>query len=358
MLQTSSASNDRSGDIATTIADCMKRMGVVGLPRNYEIFYEVYAGSNRDLARDFAALEGRLTQDALDKLAMKHFAQSNRDSIVESAQNQIAIRAEEILSLLGRERSSLEKFGVILDQTSNGLGSNADLSRDILCKIVGIMAAATETTIQQGRQISRAMAEKSEELEKMRSQLEQYKRLADTDPLTKVWNRRAFDKRMARIYDDPRSIMYHALILIDIDGFKSFNDQFGHPIGDRVLQIVARLLKVQGNADSFLARTGGEEFALIVYGLSEDATMTLAETARATVEQAEFVLGPSGRNYGPIRISLGVCMASEANDADDLYTKADQALYGSKLDGRNRATLYSRNPKGSFAKNWLIYRKD
>ncbi|MCR4268804.1 GGDEF domain-containing protein [Nitratireductor sp. ZSWI3] len=358
MLQTSSASGERPGDIATMIANAMRRMGVVGLPRNYEIFYEVYTGSNGELAKDFAALKGHPTQDALDELAHRHFAQSSRQAIVETAQDQIALRAQEILALLGRERSSLEKFGVILNQTSNGLGSNADLSRDILRKIVGIMAAATETTIEQGRQISQAMADKSEELEKMRCKLEQYKRLADTDPLTRIWNRRAFDRKMARVFGDRRSIMFHALILADIDGFKTFNDRYGHPVGDRILQIVAHLLKTQGSTDCFVARTGGEEFAMIVEGLTEDATMAVAEATRATVEQAEFVIGSAARNYGPINVSLGVCMASDAADAEDLYAKADQALYASKVAGRNRVTLYSRLPKGSFTKNWLLYRSE
>ncbi|CAN0653054.1 diguanylate cyclase [Nitratireductor aquimarinus] len=357
MLQVSDVPGKGPTDIASTIASSMRRMGVSGLPRNYEIFYEVFTGSNRDLVREFEALNGRPTQEALDKLSLKYFTQNKRQAVVESAQEQIAARAQDILSLLGRERSSLEKFGVILDQTSNGL-SGRDLSHDILRKIVGIMAAATETTIQQGRQISQAMEEKSNELEEMRTKLAQYKKLADTDPLTRIWNRRAFDKRMADVYDDQRSVMFHALILADIDGFKAFNDHYGHPVGDRILQGVAQILKTQSTTDCFVARTGGEEFAIIVEGLSEEATMKVAEAIRLAVEKAEFVIGAGVRNCGPIHISLGVCMAADAGDAEELYAKADQALYASKVDGRNRATLFSRIPKGKFTKNWLLYRQD
>ncbi|WP_295813687.1 GGDEF domain-containing protein [uncultured Nitratireductor sp.] len=358
MLQMSGAPEKGLADIASTIANSMRRMGVMGLPRNYEIFYEVFTGSNRELVCDFEALNGRPTQEALDKLSVKYFTQNNRQAIVENAQEQIASRAQEILSLLGRERSSLEKFGVILDQTSNGLNNRGDLSHDIMRKIVGIMAAATETTIAQGRQITQAMEEKSNELKEMRSKLERYKRLADTDPLTRIWNRRAFDKRMAEIFDNQRSVMFHALILADIDGFKAFNDHYGHPVGDKILQSVAQILKTQCTDDCFVARTGGEEFALIVEGLSEDATMKVAEAARLAIEKAEFVIGSSARSYGPIHISLGVCMAADSVDPEELYAKADQALYASKVDGRNRATLFSRIPKGKFTKNWLLYRGD
>src|SRR5690606_25478884 len=166
-----------------------------------------------------------------------------RHSIVEAAEAEVAGRAEEILSLLGRERNSLEKFGVILDKTSSGLAHPGGASRDILRKVVGIMATATEATLEQARQISTSMQEETAELAEVKSKLEEYKKLADTDPLTKLWNRRAFDKRLATVFDTPRNVMFGALILADIDDFKAFNDRHGHPAGDKILQIVARMMR-------------------------------------------------------------------------------------------------------------------
>ncbi|MCT7375230.1 GGDEF domain-containing protein [Chelativorans salis] len=357
MSQTASVSEGRA-DIATTIAASMRRMGVVGLPRNYEIFYEVLTGSNREMCDAFAALGNRPTQAALDELSRKYFAQSSRQAIVENAQEQIAVRAEEILGLLGRERTSLEKFGLILDQTSGGLGRRQEISGDLLQKIVGIMATATQTTLDQGRQISQAMAEKSAELAKVKSKLEQYKRLADTDPLTKIWNRRAFDRKLAGVCSDKRAVMFHALVLADIDGFKAFNDRYGHPVGDRILQMVAQLIDTKSGAGSFVARTGGEEFAIVLDGLSEAAAEETAERVRTAIGEADFVIGPSSRGFGPITVSLGLCMAAEASDAEDLYAKADRALYASKIGGRDRVTCFSTLSSGKLTKNWLLYRAD
>lgn len=357
-MQPSSVSEDRPTDTASQIASAMRRMGVIGLPRNYEIFYEVFNGTNKDLTAAFEALGNRPAQEALDKLGMKYFTQNNRGSIVESAHEQIAARAQEIVALLGRERVSLEKFGVILDQTSGGLDARQEVSRDLLQRIVGIMATATETTLQQGRQIAKTMAEKTEELEKVKSKLEEYKRLAETDPLTRIWNRRAFDKKLAAVYNDRRGVMFSALVLADIDDFKVFNDRHGHPVGDKILQIVANILTVQCGGGVFVARTGGEEFGFVVDGLSEEATGRMADTARAAIANAEFVAGPQSHSYGPISLSLGLCMASEAADADDLYAKADRALYASKVNGRNCVTHFSRLGGGKFKKNWLLYREE
>lgn len=357
-MQPSSASDENLADMATVIALSMRSMGVVGLPRNYEIFYEVFTGSNPELSADFSALGSRPSQAALDELSARYFAQSSRQAIAEGVYDQIAARIREITCLLGRERNSLERFGTIVGQTSDGLSGRAEISRDLLQKIIGIMATATETTLEQGRQIAGSLAEKSAELEEVKSRLEEYRRLADTDPLTKISNRRAFDKRLAAIYDNERGVMFSALILADIDQFKRFNDRFGHPVGDKILQIVAKLLRANGGGDSFVARTGGEEFALVVEGLSENAIAQLAEKLRAAIAGGSFVAGQPPRSYAPITVSLGVCMAADASDPDDLYMKADRALYASKINGRNRVTMHSKDAAGRFNKNWLLYRRD
>lgn len=358
IMQPSGALDARPSDTATEIALSMRQMGVAALPRNYEIFYEVFNGANRELVAAFDALGARPTQEALDEISMKFFAPAGNGALVESAHDQIAARASEIMTLLGRERVSLEKFGDILDQTSDGLEGQREVPRELLQRIVGLMAKATEATLEQSRQVARSMEEKSRELERVKSKLEQYKKLAETDPLTRIWNRRAFDKKIAAIYNDAGGVMFSALILADIDNFKLFNDRHGHPVGDKILQIVAKILTVQAGAGAFVARTGGEEFGLVVEGLSEDATVGIAEQARAAIAEAEFVSGPSSRGYGPITMSLGVCMASDARDPDDLYAKADQALYASKVNGRDRVTRFSSLSKGKFRKNWLLYREE
>lgn len=73
------------------------------------------------------------------------------------------------------------------------------------------------------------------------------------------------------------------------------------------------------------------------------------------MQEAPFVNVASGTNYGPVTVSLGICMATQAQSPDDLYAKADRALYASKSGGRNRTTRFSSLTEGSFLKNWLLY---
>jgi diguanylate cyclase len=351
------APTDQAADLASTVVRTMRQLGVLGLPRNYEIFYEALSGSNHELGLAVVALSNRPTQEDLDRIGRRFFAQNHGHGIVEQARDLIARELEEIASLLRNERSHIEKYGRILDETSNGLGNRSLISREILQKIVGAMAAATTSTIDHGRQVATTLSDKTAELESVKSKLEEYKRLADTDPLTHIWNRRAFDKEIARIYSSSRGILFSALILADIDRFKDINDRFGHPVGDKIIQIIAGIFQSSVRGGVFAARTGGEEFALIVEGASEDAAHEIAERIRVLIEQTPFTSGQSGMSYGTVTVSMGICMASEATSPEDLYSKADRALYRSKLNGRNRVTRHSATqaPPG---KNWLLYKKD
>lgn len=355
-MQPAVATPDRNSDLATAVVTTMRQLGVVGLPRNYEIFYEALSGSNPELSLAVVALSSRPTQEDLDRIGRRFFAQNHGPGIVEQARDVLARELEDIASLLRNERGHIEKYGRILNETSSGLNGRNELSRDLLNKIVGAVSTATTSTIDHGRQMAVTLDDKSAELETVKSKLEEYKRLADTDPLTQIWNRRAFDKEIARIYNSNRGILFNALILADIDRFKDINDRFGHPVGDRIIQIVAGIFQSSIRADMFVARTGGEEFALIIEGASEDTTFEIAERIRLLIEQTPFANTKTGAAYGKVTVSMGLCMASEADSPEDLYTKADRALYRSKVSGRNQVTRHSA--MAGRGKNWMLYRKD
>jgi diguanylate cyclase len=356
-MQPAAAPTDRNSDFPTTVVTTMRQLGVLGVPRNYEIFYEALSGTNRELSLAVLSLSKRPTQDELDKIGRSFFAQNHGPGIVDQAREVLAKELEDVASLLRSERSHIEKYGRILDETSSGLSGRSLLSQDLLQKIANAMSVATHSTIDHGRQVASTLSEKTAELESVKANLEEYKRLADTDPLTHIWNRRAFDKEITRIYTSNKGILFNALILADIDRFKDINDRYGHPVGDKIIQIIADIFQTSIRMDMFVARTGGEEFALIVEGASEDATYDIAERIRVLIEQTPFTSSQTGMNYGTVTVSMGICMASEAEGPEDLYTKADRALYRSKVAGRNRVTRHS-TMAGRGGKNWLLYKKD
>jgi len=344
-------------DAAATVVLTMRQLGVVPLPRNYELFYEAVTAGNKELSDALSALGGRPTQKQLDEIARRFMSRPN-EGAADEARDSITTKLDEIITLLKKERTSMETYSKILGETSNGLGNRQAITREFLDKIVGVTATATRASIENRSHIVSSITNKSEELREVKSKLEEYRRLAETDALTQLQNRRAFDQAIAGMYDSNRGIAFGALILADIDSFKSVNDRFGHPVGDRIIQIVASIMRSTVKERTFVARTGGEEFAVILEGSGEEATARLAEEIRQAVMEAPFVNVANGTNYGPITISLGICMATQAQSPEDLYVKADRALYASKSAGRNRVTRFSALSASNFAKNWLIYRGD
>lgn len=333
----------------------MRQLGVPCLPRNYELFYEAVTGGNKALTDALSALGSRPTQRQLDALSCRFLARHCRD--MDSVHDTITFKLNEILALLKKDHNSLETYGRILGETSSGLKGRETISREFLDRIVAVMSAATSASLENRSQIASSIKDRSCELQEARSKLVEYKRLAETDALTRLGNRRAFDHMLSELYEDGGAA-FAVLMLADIDHFKTVNDRFGHPVGDRIIQSVAQIIRGAVKEPACVARVGGEEFAIVVGGLAEEAACQLADTIRMAVMEASFVNTASGANYGPITLSVGLCMATQAHNSDDLYSKADRALYAAKAAGRNRVTRFSSLTDSNFVKSWLIYRPD
>ncbi len=343
-------------DIASHITHAMRAMGVAPIPRNYEVFYEAYIGSNPALTRKLAACGARISQEELDAIAAQFFG--NRQShVIDNAQVRIIAELEAVVRLLKQEQSSLENYTRLLGETCTRINSKSNSSSEILNGAIALLTKATGDTMAHGERTVESVSQKSREMEQVRHELDEYKRIANTDSLTRLANRRAFDDRLAAIYDRPLDRHISALVLADIDNFKAINDNYGHPVGDKILATVGTLIRTSVPHDMFVARTGGEEFAIVMDNCSEEEALQLCERIRSTLADTPFRNSKTGVDYGQITLSFGVCMASHGEDAGDLYSRADTALYCAKNAGRNCIVLYEDGMKRDFAKSWLIYRK-
>jgi diguanylate cyclase (GGDEF)-like protein len=167
-------------------------------------------------------------------------------------------------------------------------------------------------------------------------------KLAAQDPLTGCFNRRHFMvlakqelQRVAR-YGRPVSLM-----MLDIDHFKNFNDQYGHPAGDQVLYALVNLCqKILRNVD-ILARYGGEEFVILMPETDSHAVISTAERLREEIERMEVITSQGGRS---VTASMGAASYDESSgkslSVDVLIERADQALYEAKNAGRNCIRLW------------------
>jgi diguanylate cyclase (GGDEF)-like protein len=179
------------------------------------------------------------------------------------------------------------------------------------------------------REVERSEAERVRLLEETNARLAA---LAATDLLTGLANRRAFDEALAREASlAGRGVRPLSLLALDVDHFKTFNDAFGHPAGDEALRRVAEAIRGCCRATDVAARTGGEEFAVLLPGTDLEGALVLAERVRAAVEAGPWPLRP-------VTASAGVATLGAAcrGAAERLVAAADRALYRAKRDGRNR----------------------
>ncbi len=169
---------------------------------------------------------------------------------------------------------------------------------------------------------------------------------AHQDSLTKLWNHGHFQTilaegiREAKAKDQPLS-----LIVFDVDDFKSYNDSFGHPAGDRALEQVSKISKTVMRRMDNLARYGGEEFVAVLPGTGKQEATRLAERLREAIEKDST---PSPHNDLPKQITVSIGVASypeDAEDKDKLIFCADGALYDAKRDGKNRVRVYRKPTK-------------
>ncbi len=179
------------------------------------------------------------------------------------------------------------------------------------------------------REVQRQLEESNRELQ----------RLSSLDGLTGIANRRSFDRTLSQEWQRAlRGATALALILIDIDWFKAFNDHYGHLQGDDCLKRIAQSLQASTNRPGDLvARYGGEEFAVILPETSLEGAATVAERMRSDVEALRIEHCQS-RCSGQVSVSLGVAcvVPTKVSSPESLILAADQALYAAKGSGRNR----------------------
>ncbi|HEY4228474.1 MAG TPA: sensor domain-containing diguanylate cyclase [Candidatus Limnocylindrales bacterium] len=158
---------------------------------------------------------------------------------------------------------------------------------------------------------------------------------ANTDGRTGLTNSRAFDEAVQRRLAARSKTERAAILMLDLDHFKDFNDRYGHPAGDEALRVFAQLLETSVREQDLAARYGGEEFAVYLAGLGMSEAAEVAERIRQRIETTIIPLGPG--KTGRITVSIGISVAPD--DGADLVTllrAADEALYRAKLGGRNR----------------------
>ena len=332
-----SSFDDPDYDYAASIAGrAMRSMAdqrIAPTPANFAVWFHYFAGDHDDLRNAIDLLidhnrpfDSRTNQDLFET----YIAPQVGAVVVRTSERLHALMgaAKEFLTTaIADNHSQMQAISEVADQSKAGVDPKA-----LVAQLMNELArAATRTT-----RLEAGFAEKTRELDVIRDSLSKSEERARTDTLTGLANRRALDEFLRKAqataeWGEPLSV-----ILLDIDHFKSFNDNFGHGVGDQVLRLMAKVLREKVREQDLPARYGGEELIAVLPDADISVAAEIAERIRRAIADARITRRSTGETLPNISVSIGVAQYRAGEAITDLIERCDRALYLAKGGGRNR----------------------
>lgn len=299
-------------------------------PVHYSVIYLYISNENELLS---AAIDKKLKQNALISTdfiedlfnRFVSFTQQVENTVISPFEDVLSKTLDQISLQLGNEKKvakSLQKLNAILTKTEN---------HKSLTHIVGYLFNTINNTKTQHQVLSQELTSTQQEINQLKNKLASSRQEALVDSLTGLLNRRGCDDKL----QDLSFTDTHTSFAIDIDHFKKINDNFGHFIGDKVIQRIAKIIESHINEKDLAVRFGGEEFLVIITNQSILEAKKIAEKIRTSIEKMKLIQRETNTYLPPISVSIGIAQNENIVDWVSLFQQADNALYQAKNSGRN-----------------------
>ncbi len=308
-------------------------------PLTYAVWYEYFANPDTRLRGELDALAksgSPITQEAILALYRKHIFQMDEDFA-----QLLNAGVRRILTDVGRATEKTQtqttRYGDTLERWQGELAEAHDAVK--LQKGVEMVLYDTRDIKASISSLNDVLHDSRKEVERLRVELQRAREEAVTDALTGLANRKGFDQALATLLKEAATGSSLSLVMFDIDHFKKINDTHGHLFGDRVIHTVAQILKANVKGRDVVSRFGGEEFALLLPDTPLAGAGALAEKIRHIVSVGRIRRLDRNETVGNITLSAGVTVLNVGEPFTDFIARADEALYKSKSQGRNRVTV-------------------
>ncbi len=288
-------------------------------------------------------LEDVVTPEAMTLYAVKFKRLFSHNVFLEDETSRERDELKKIISILADSISGLllssGDFDSGLDECVERLRQAKSLDevqeiRELLLQQAQSLQTRTRQMVEDVQQAREQVSDANKQVETLKKQMEKVKQEIIIDPLTRIYNRRAYDEKIKQeMMGYQRYGRPTALAIVDIDHFKSVNDTYGHRTGDGVLRILSEVMQKEIREIDVLARYGGEEFALILPHTPYPQALEVAERIRQKVEVSRFTY--KGKPFS-VTVSIGVGTLQENDTLESYVERVDQALYRGKKGGRNR----------------------
>ena len=307
--------------------------------KNFEQAWEYVCGNNQELKSelDKASSASELNNQTALEIYEKYFNVDLNVRIEKIFQEAIVqIRSTTQIISAGND-NAIKHESQLIEQADNIRGGSDGIDKAIQ-KLLDLSRMMVESTRENREQISQT----NEKLAELQKDLEVARNEADHDKLTRLPNRRKFDRDLdavfQRLQDDNGAFV---LAFVDVDHFKRINDTFGHECGDRVLRMIANQLSQLSDNRCSISRYGGEEFAILIEDDDVDNVFQKIDDCRSGLASKSLVDVGSGRPIGQVTFSVGMAQCLPSDTKRSILRKADVALYNAKSGGRNIVRKFS-----------------
>jgi len=308
-------------------------------PVNYTVCYEYLLGNQLALKQE---IEKHITaKTPLTDPLMETWFETFLSDVDQASLKQYQIDLMEVIEKLagstGQAEDHVSEFDQVLRQSEKALtDANSPLET-----IVSYLLASTQSMQVSMEVMKQQIQESNQKINLLQNRLENALVEALHDPLTGLVNRKGFSDAINNQLESVETLnSYPSLLMLDIDHFKKINDTFGHPLGDRVIKIVADTLKKQIKGKDTAARYGGEEFCILLPETSLTDAFKVADNIRKKIENTRIKRASDNQEICRMTISIGVADYQPKQSIAEWFERADRALYRSKNEGRNRVTFY------------------
>ena len=320
----------------------MVRHNIPPNPVHYALWYTYSKGQDPELNRHL----DRVLRD-FDGCPPESASRLFREYIIRDELEDVRAEQQQVFSLVDGMERDVSRSVMGSQNFQNRLGQCLEmLDEPVSDRLPGILSELQQSTrvmqSQQERFLGQLQSAQNE-IKTLRDKLQRAQLAATLDGLTELLNRTAFTRLLEQALG--KASRRVALVMLDIDHFKQFNDQYGHPLGDRVLQHVGQVLRGALPAHAFAGRYGGEEFCVVLEGCADLASArAYAEQLRLKVQSLRIKARGTDTVLDTITASFGVAFAEPCDNLESLVTRADDALYEAKRNGRNQVQALHQSP--------------
>jgi diguanylate cyclase len=323
-----------SAQLYRKIGDFLAEHGLWPTPDNYALIHALFANEASPAAEAIKAATAdglRLTQRDADRIKSEIGIEPSApprpggDGVDPALLAAATQRVEEFVAIVEAQRADAQSYGADLAAGADRLEAAGDGGS------IGALVAVTRAMVERTRAAEAQLTAARDETQKLRVKLAEAGEEARSDPLTRLPNRRAFEEQYQAFEAAGARL---SLAICDIDHFKRINDRYGHPVGDRVLRVVADTLR-ENCGGHMVARLGGEEFAILFEGIPPAEGARILDEARETLGARHFKVRETDAPLGKITFSAGIACARRKADQPAI-ARADALLYEAKNAGRNQ----------------------